>query len=226
MRHIVKEKWREFNTTFEGLVPFMYQDTKGLITIGMGNLIDPVSLALNLPFQWRNKPGVVHPGSPATHADIRAEWHRIKNDTTLAKKGYRACDPLCNLELNRTAIAKLIFDKLQANEIILKRVSAFSDFDTWPADAQMGLLSMAWAMGPGFADHHRWPKFRAACAAADFDDAAANCRMHSVHESRNIANKRLFENAASVIAGEADGSYVRDKLYYPMVIMAPITLTA
>jgi hypothetical protein len=50
--------------------------------------------------------------------------------------------------------------------------------------------------------------------------------MHSVHESRNIANKRLFENAASVIAGEADGSYVRDKLYYPMVIMAPITLTA
>jgi hypothetical protein len=137
MRTTVAAKWREFNTPFEGLVRFMYQDVKGLITIGMGNLIDPIGAALGLPFRKRRG------GALATQAEIRAEWELIKSKPELAKKGHRACDPLCTLELDDVAIDQLIRNKLSQNESFLKRQKPFLAFDDWPADAQMGLLSMA-----------------------------------------------------------------------------------
>jgi GH24 family phage-related lysozyme (muramidase) len=229
----VASHWRAFNEPFEGVVSFMYQDVKGLITIGMGNFIDPVDLALDLPFSKRNKKGIANPGSFATRAEIATEWNLIKNDKSLAKKGHRACDPLCTLELNDVAIDQLITAKLASNEAFLKRQQPwFKDFDSWPADAQMGLLSMAWAMGPGFGSS--WPRFRAACQSINFadnaDSAAENCKMQEGGNPgvipRNRANKRLFQNADAVLAGESDGFYIRPALYYPVVLLKPITITA
>jgi hypothetical protein len=231
MHAAVAANWRTFNEPFEGVVPFMYQDVKGLITIGMGNLIDPIGLAVGLPFRRRKKPGVANPGTPATRAEIEAEWRLIKSKPELARKGHRACDPLCSLELDATAIDRLITAKLNNNETFLKHQKWFRDFDSWPADAQMGLLSMAWAMGPGFGA--TWPHFRAACERMDFagtkDSAAENCKMKEAGNPgvvpRNRADKRLFENAAAVLAGEADSFYTRPVLYYPTVLMKPTTIT-
>ena len=45
-----------FNTaspSLEGRLEFMYLDVKGLVTIGVGNLIDSIADAQRLP--WRNK---------------------------------------------------------------------------------------------------------------------------------------------------------------------------
>jgi len=231
MHPSVVANWRTFNEPFEGVVSFMYQDVKGLITIGMGNLIDPIGAALGLPFRKRNKKGVANPGTPATRAEIEAEWKLIKSKPELAKKGHRACDPLCTLELDAAAIDRLIAAKLSSNESFLKHQPWFKDFDRWPADAQMGLLSMAWAMGPGFGA--KWPRFRSACQRQDFadtkDSAAENCKMSEAGNPgvipRNRADKKLFENAAAVIAGEADHIYMRSILYYPTVLLKPITIT-
>ena len=226
MRAIVATRWRAFNTPLEGVVSFMYQDVKGLITIGMGNLIDPISTALGLPFKKRNKPGVTNPGALATRAEIEAEWNLIKSKSELAKKGHRACDPLCTLELDDAAIDALILSRLQQNERILKGQKAFAKFDDWPADAQLALLSMAWAMGAGFASG--WPKFRAACEKLDFDEAAENCKMSEAGNPgvrpRNAANRQLFKNGAAVLAGESDGYYSKDILYFPTVLLKPITI--
>jgi GH24 family phage-related lysozyme (muramidase) len=217
MRTSVVAKWREFNTPIEGLVRFMYQDIKGLITIGMGNLIDPVGLALSLPFRKRG-------GGPFVgQAEIRAEWDLIKSKPELAQKGYTACDPLCTLELDNDAIDQLIARRLWQNVAFLKHHKAFATFDDWPADAQMGLLSMAWAMGPGFGPH--WPKFSGACEKLDFAAAADNCRVSEVGNpgvvKRNDADERLFRNADAVLAGEAGGFYSRDTLYYPAINLRP-----
>ena len=38
MQLIVKTRFRSFNEPFEGAVPWMYQDIKGLITVGVGNV--------------------------------------------------------------------------------------------------------------------------------------------------------------------------------------------
>lgn len=227
MRASVKSQFRTFNAPLEGVVKYMYLDIKGLVTIGVGNLIDPINAALNLPFRYKNKPGVTNAGQSASRADIEAEWKLIKGKQELAQKGHRACEPLTKLELDDTAINTLIDQRLMQNESFLKRQKAFKDFDQWPADAQLGLLSMAWAMGPGFSAS--WPKFSAACEKMDFDAAAANCKMSEAGNPgvipRNRANKRLFQNAAAVLAGEGDGFYKREILYYPQILLKPVIIS-
>jgi hypothetical protein len=216
----VQSSFRAFNTKFEGCIPYMYLDIKGLVTVAVGNLVDPVELAQALPFRFKNEPGIAAPGSPATPDQIAAEWQTLKNDPSLAAKGYKACGPITQLELSDDSIDSLILDRLTRNESFLKRQQWFQDFDTWPADAQLGLLSMAWAMGP--AGPGEFPHFRAACQSLDFNAASAECKMNEAGNPglipRNQANFTLFSNAVIVLAGEAQGGFQRSSLYYPRAL--------
>lgn len=212
MYQSVQDAFMSFSTQFEGKVNYMYLDIKGLVTIGIGNLIDPVDLALNLPFVHKSD------GSSASQDEIRNEWNTLKAQPDLAQKGYQACAPLTSLMLTDDSIAQLVTAKLNQFATTLKATSEFSDMDSWPADAQLGLLSMAWAMGPGFGPS--WPKFRAACAAHDWAAAAANCRMNETGnpglKPRNDADVLLFTNAAAVQASGLDFSV----LHWPSSVQA------
>jgi GH24 family phage-related lysozyme (muramidase) len=196
----VRSIFPEFSKQFEGRVAWMYLDIKGLVTIGVGNLIDPLSAALGLPFVHRAD------GSAASRDEIAAEWTELKNNTSLAQKGHLACKPLTQLGLTDPAIDDLVRSRLDQDEVFLK--NAFSDWDSWPADAQLGVLSMAWAMGAGFPAH--FPHFTAACKAEDWAGAAANCHINDVGnpgvKPRNDANVTLFNNAAAVAADGLDAS--------------------
>jgi GH24 family phage-related lysozyme (muramidase) len=226
----VQSRFRSFNEQFEGVVSFMYLDIKGLVTIGVGNLIDPVSAATAIPFRWKNKPGIKTPGAPASAADITAEWNRLKQDQSLAQKGYKACAKITDLEIDDTTMNKLINQRLTGNESYLKRRKWCADYDSWPADAQLGLLSMAWAMGPAGPEVYHFNTFMDACSKMDFDTAANNCKMSEAGNPgvvpRNVADRQLFSNAAAVLAGEKDFDYKRETLYYPIVMLKPITITA
>ena len=186
IRPAVLAAWRAWNTPLEGVCQWMYLDTLGLVTTGMGNLIDPVGLALPLP--WLKQDLL-----PATESDIVAEWDRIKFRVELAKQGAEAARAIATLSLTDAAIDALIGSKLQSFADTLAAVPEFAAFEAWPADAQMGILSMAWAMGPNFAPG--WPLFRAACAAEDFATAADECWMQDNGgdiERRNVATERAF----------------------------------
>ncbi len=220
----VQSIFRSFNTAFEGVVPYMYLDIKGLVTVGVGNLIDPVELAQALPFQFKNKPGTAGPpGSGATADQIATEWQSLKHHPNLANDGSPACTSLTQLELSDEAIDSLILDRLTSNEAILKRQQWFRSFETWPADAQLGLLSMAWAMGP--AGPGEFARFRVACERLDFGAAAAECQMAATGNPglvpRNRANVTLFSNAAVVQAGANQGSFQLAALYYPQGLKDP-----
>lgn len=204
----VQSYFRAFNEPFEGAVPYMYLDVKGLVTVGVGNLIDPVELATALPFQFKNQPQ-----QHAWPAQIEAEWHKLKSDSSLASRGHLACGALTEFELGEEAIDNLINHRLASNEKIVKSQESFQAFDNWPADAQLALLSMAWAMGPdGF---RTFPNFRAACQKMDFETAAKESRLDENGNPglipRNQANFALFTNAAIVLTADLD----RSKLYYP-----------
>jgi hypothetical protein len=105
--------------------------------------------------------------------------------------------------------------KLAANETYLRQ--RYPAYDDWPADAQLGLLSMSWAMGPGF----KFPAFDAAVTDLDFARAATVCSINSTNNPgvvpRNAANKQLFGNAAAVGAWALDP----DVLWYPGAPPAP-----
>jgi hypothetical protein len=216
----VQSAFRGFSAQFEGCVPYMYLDVKGLVTVGIGNLVDPVELAQALPFRSKNRPGIVNPGAPATSDQIAAEWGKLKGNPGLAHERFNACDALTELELSDDAINSLILTRVTDNEGFLKRQPWFNNFDTWPADAQLGLLSMAWAMGPG--GPGQFPHFRAACQVMDFNTAAAESQMDATGNPglvpRNKANAMLFSNAAVVLASEAEGKFQRSVLYYPQAL--------
>ncbi|HEY7576167.1 MAG TPA: hypothetical protein VH855_01115 [Acetobacteraceae bacterium] len=170
----------------------MYLDVKGLVTTGMGNLIDPVEAALRLT--WHTADGAI-----AAPDAVRHEWSRIKNNLPLAHLGAQAARRVATLHLDEADIEALILNKLDHDEAILKANPAFADFDDWPADAQLGLLSMGWAMGPGFGP--RFPHFSTACAAGDFATAARDCAISTAGNPgvarRNAANRQAFLFAAT-----------------------------
>ncbi len=93
----VQTQFRAFNEPLEGSIPYMYLDIKGLVTVGVGNLIDPIELATLLPFCFKSRPGIATPGARASQAQIAAEWQQLKRDLSLAQKGFLACDPVTDL---------------------------------------------------------------------------------------------------------------------------------
>jgi hypothetical protein len=192
MQPTVRSAWRRFNEPLEGITDWMYLDIKGLVTTGMGNLIDPVEAALQLTWHTSD-------GTTATSDAVRREWNRIKANLALAHLGAQAARRVATLHLGSADIDTVILDKLDHDEAILKANPAFADFDDWPADAQLGLLSMGWAMGPGFGS--RFPHFSTACAAGDFTTAAKDCAISTIGNPgvarRNAANRQAFLFAAA-----------------------------
>ncbi len=204
----VRAAWRPWNTPFEGVVSWLYLDTHvpPLVTTGMGNLVDPIELALGLPWQ-------VGAGGPLAPQDqIRAEWQAVKGNTHLSRAGARADEAVTKLRLSDAAIDALIGTRLDENEVTLKKHPAFADFDNWPADAQLGLMSMCWAMGASFGA--KWPHFSSLVAVRDFARAATGCAMEGspAPARRNVATAAAFECAAQVIAAGAD----------PSVLLSPV----
>ena len=100
------------------------------------------------------------------------------------------------LKLHEPAIDELALIRLQDIEKFL--LTTFHDWNEWPADAQLAVLSMAWAMGPAFT--RNFPKFTAAAKSRNWREAALECRMNeSGNEeliARNAANRKLFMTAA------------------------------
>lgn len=207
--------WK-FMGQFEGKVSYMYLDIKGLVSIGIGNLIDPLSdELLGLGFVHKSD------GTAATQDEIRNDWNAVKGRQDLSHTRYTAFDSLTQLSLPDEAIYGLCNQKLALFVNWMKaHIAEFSDFDSWPADAQLALIGMAWGMGPGFASNGAWPNFRAACKSKDFVTAAKECLIPEANAGRNAAHKLMFENAANNLA---NGGPV-EVLSYPATLLQKVTV--
>lgn len=195
MHQSVKTALPGFLAKYEGKVNFMYLDVKGLVTIGIGNLIDPVNSALKLEFQ--SKGG----GGPVGTGDVIAEWNTVKARKDLMMKGSAAFDAITRLQLTERGIATMVNDHAQAIETyITTNTSAskfYSNFKNWPADAQLAFMGVAWGGIP--IPQFGWHKFPEACKNEDWDTAAKECTINSaIASGRNEAHKTMFLNAAAV----------------------------
>lgn len=187
-----------FTRPLEGVVSYMYTDVLGLVTTGIGNLIDSVPMASALPWKVRAT------DADASPAQIAAEWYAVKDGKIAAWHGPRP------LYLKDDAILALVLGRLQQNEVYLAR--RWANWSSWPADAQLGAHSCAWAAGAAW----RAPHFDLAAAALDFTtiagppgdanvdpskrgDAWLNDTGNAGLRPRNLANKLLFSNAAEVV---------------------------
>src|SRR5208283_1601614 len=110
MRDTVLSALMSFSKQNEGVCTWMYLDTHKdssgnldpLVTTGIGNLIDPISLALGL--EWMKQDG-----TPASKQEISDEWQHVKSLTSLAvnpKAGY-AFEAVTSLRLSKEALNNL-----------------------------------------------------------------------------------------------------------------------
>lgn len=173
----------------------MYLDVLGLVTTGVGNLIDPMAPALVLA--WVHKLDA----TPATRAEVVAEWNIVKNAQPMRKLGGGAFARLTTLMLTDAAIDALVLERLMLDEAGIK--SGYSAWETYPANVQTAMLSMVWAMGAGRivpCPAFQYPHFRLAVLDADWAAAADQCKMDETGNPglvpRNVANKKLFLAAA------------------------------
>ena len=214
MRDSVRERWLDFNTPLEARLPYMYLDVKGYVTTGIGNLIDSTkapnqaptdaersaSLATAGRLRWlRNSDG----GS-AEPDEIAAEWDTVKSRMDLAQLGGgHFAPPVTTLFIDDDEIERIVFERLDQMESFLKNRPPFADFDNWPADAQLGLLSMSWGMGPAF----NFPRFQSYVANHKWTEASDECRFKPDRGTiiqRNDLNQQCFRNAARVESEQLD----------------------
>ena len=93
IRQSVLDAWEGFSTPLEGRAHSMYLDVKGLVTTGVGNLIDTPSEAAKLP--WIHESS----GAPASRDEIVAAWSALKARQDLSRLHWRYAAALNDLRL-------------------------------------------------------------------------------------------------------------------------------
>ena len=73
MHQSVRDAFVPFTERFEGRTDWFYLDLKGLVTIGYGNLVDPVGAAMALDFTSQQD------GSAVAWSDVVSAWMAVKN---------------------------------------------------------------------------------------------------------------------------------------------------
>jgi GH24 family phage-related lysozyme (muramidase) len=159
------------NKPLEGFVLWPYQDILGLVTIGVGCLIESQNsadrAALALPLPWVGGP---------TAQTIRQEFAKV--DAYPKAMHFNQYRNACSLRLTEEGVDELL--ELRAHQFEATLIKGFPGWNDWPADAQLGVLAIAWACGPGF-----WVQFK---------------------NFREYANKRDWTNAARCAAIRTAGN--------------------
>lgn len=174
MRQSVQAAMSPFMQRLEPAVSHMYLDRRMLVSTGVTHAVEPVEHALDLP--WRDKSS----GMPVTDRKrIAAEWSIVTEAKLLMPLGPQGFDDITTLMLDDDDITNLVVQDAMAIESDLKRTQAFADFAQWPADAQLGVMSLAWAIEPTLLVSDLWPAFKEAVAREAWDAAAAECSLRS-----------------------------------------------
>lgn len=205
MHQSVRDAFIPFNEPLEGRVHFMYLDVKSLVSTGIGNLLDaddpnnfgsnPQLLADAFSLGWFDR----NTGAPASDEEIRQEYRTVKfSETAFATLAQK--EAITRLRIGDEAIDGLVLSKLDSFETTLRARPPFAGLDDWPADGQLGLFSMAWALGPNF----RFTRFQNAAAAGDWLTMARECKISEEGNPgvipRNVRNGLLFTLAGWMAA--------------------------
>lgn len=186
----IRRDWIRYNARHEAIVWHYYLDVKGLVTIGVGNLVDPLAPALAVRM-------IAPDGNLATPEQITKEWAYVKRDERA--KDWRFATRLTALRLHPDELIRLVDRQLDVNDSHLAK--RFPQFRSWPADAQFAIHSLSWAAGPGF----NFPKLDAALRAGDFLTASKEVDINEPGTAgRNADNRALLIAASTAPAGSRE----------------------
>ncbi len=166
---------------WEGSYDFMYLDTVGLVTTGVGNLLKTADDACELP--W-NKPD----GEPATEDEIRQGWEDVKG----SKAGLRATayKSVCGLRLADDDVKALVDTRLE-NEFLPGLRKLVPGFEDYPEPCQECLVDLAYNLG--LRGLGKFGTLLAAVRSRSWLVAAKSCSVKSSRPERNAWRKAKME---------------------------------
>jgi hypothetical protein len=191
----------------EGLAPWMYLDTRNLVTTGRGNMIDPAGNGPLITYDqlaWQHAAD----GSPASPAEIQSAYLAVKQRPDLIPGGGRSApwSQVSDLRLSDAAIEQLVNTSAAATWRTL--VNILPNLESYPADAQLAVLRYAYASGPDLI--RKAPKMYAALGGTygpsqnvvsdppDFRLAAHEAHWTNESAANAVIIPQLFNNAADV----------------------------
>lgn len=169
---------------FEGCVPWMYRDTVGKVTVGVGLMLPESSAAERLAFTLGDR--------AATAAEIEAEFARVLALPMGRPAGFYRTPS--SPELPETVIDAQLTAVLDRFQDILRE--KLHHYDALPATVKLALLDMAYNLGPEGL-FREYPRMMQAVAAGAWSRAAAECLRHGPGEARNAWTKSMFLAAAA-----------------------------
>ena len=171
---------------FEGKVVYMYLDTRGYVTVGVGNLVSSVAEAEKLPFVNTDT------GNTATADEIETSFTTVSKMAYPHKPAYYKQKP--SIELKDETIKSMAIKRLKGEFVPgLRRI--FANFDRYPKPAKLALVDMIYNLG-----ERGLQKFKKLIAAAEkghWREAADDSHRASCREDRNIWTHKRFEEAAA-----------------------------
>jgi len=181
--------------SFEGCVPWMYRDTAGKVTVGVGLMLPDATAACALPFQTAD-------GAAATAQQIAAEFARVAG-LTLGKlpSFYRASG---SLELPEAVIDEKLNAVLTGFEATLR--AHFTGYDLLPGGVKLALLDMAYNLGPaGLLEGY--PRMIHAVQTGAWATAAAECARGGINAARNAwTRQQVLSAVVGTIQAEAEAA--------------------
>ena len=170
---------------FEGSVPWMYLDTVGKVTVGVGLMLPDAMAATVLPFLLT--------GQPAAPDIIAAEFHRVSSlPKGMLPHFYQAPG---SPGLAPETIAEKLQTVLTGFEEKLR--ARLPGYDAFPDCAKQALLDMAYNLGPAGL-LNGYPRLMQAIQAGDWARASSICGRRGLSPERNAWTKAMFLAAASL----------------------------
>ncbi|GAC1356949.1 MAG: hypothetical protein NVSMB3_03470 [Acidobacteriaceae bacterium] len=178
---------------FEGSVPWMYLDTVGKVTVGVGTMLPDAHAAATLPFLIGER--------AATEEEIAKEFARVSAlGKGRASTFYRKAE---GLRLAEKAIDERLGEVLEGFEGYLR--THIGGYEALPDGVKLALLDMVYNLGPGRL-FQEYPKLLGAIARGDWAKAAAACLRRGPGPARNAWTKEQFRDAAKKISVQAEAA--------------------
>jgi GH24 family phage-related lysozyme (muramidase) len=162
---------------FEAKVPWMYLDTRGFVTVGVGCMLPDADSAARLMFQL--------PDGPASHDQIVAEFNRVHAMARAMGTNYYKG----TMWLPDAVIDSELIKRVMICDTGLRQ--RMSDFEDLPYLWKMALLDMAFNLGLGGL-FGGYPRFLAAVRARNGQAAAAQCHRNGPSLPRNSWTRTCF----------------------------------
>jgi len=203
------EEIRKFVEVHEKPVQHFYKDTKGNMTIGIGQMVPTVEKAKEMPLYLFNRET---PLRPATETEVESAYRQAKSLPHGQGYTHRTFDPkknpgMPNVRLRDEDQNDILFRTLHRSGQEL--ADKFPRLESYPPPAQKALLDMQFNLGDGKfrekyidgdgIEQRGWPNLFNAVRNRRWGAAAKESHRKDVHEDRNRAVYNLF-----IESGEED----------------------